>query len=208
MEMGELTVRIGVVERGYYKMDQKLCLYLSWIIATFICFSGDIKVCAVEPYPLVKGEGYCGVIFPKNYSFPPELFIGLRAENRWTPTDVDIAKAEKAIATVLNKAKDDPSIIQPFVRESPEHAEYVKREVNQIIRKLPNYHRQYFGLIVEGKKKILCNFFPSSLGDIKEPFPDWRSDYIEVNDGGSGFWRITYDLESNTCSQFGVNGYA
>ncbi len=39
-------------------------------------------------------------------------------------------------------------------------------------------------------------------------FSYWRKDILEVCDSGYWFWNIIYDMESDACERFDVNGYA
>lgn len=66
---------------------------------------------------------------------------------------------------------------------------------------LPEYKRQYVGIVVDGHKRIFCNFFcADDLPLSDKPFV--------VFDGGEWFFRIQYDLEDKKCYHFNANGYA
>ncbi len=78
-------------------------------------------------------------------------------------------------------------------------------EVSQpeIFTRLHKYGRQYFGIIVKGRKRIYCNFFMNP-----KEFPSRFSRFVLVLDGGNDYFRIEYDVDSKTCLNFLPNGSA
>jgi len=100
----------------------------------------------------------------------------------WTPTKDDVLAAENQIEAFLKK-------------ESKPHAA-------NLWRKLPDYKRQYLGIVVNGHKRIFCNFYCRSH---RIPLDDKP---VLVEDGGECFFRIQYDLNDKQCYDFNVNGYA
>lgn len=79
----------------------------------------------------------------------------------------------------------------------------------EITGRFSGYCVQFVGFIKNGKKKIHCNFFtPYSDKKRTKTLALARETYILVNDGGSYFWRIDYDVESGKCEAFEVNGEA
>lgn len=100
----------------------------------------------------------------------------------WTPTKDDVVAAEPRIEAYLK-------------RESKNF------RTTDLWRKLPDYKRQYVGIVVNGHKRIFCRFFcffPGPLDD--KP--------IRVEDGGECFFRIEYDLDDQQCHNFEANAYA
>lgn len=104
----------------------------------------------------------------------------LKGVEFWTPTKAQALKAEEKIKEHL---KDN----------SPSDAPDLWRD-------LPKYKRQYVGIIVNGHKRIFCNFYRWNKPLSPKP--------IFVFDGGANFFRIEYDLEDEKCYNFKTNGYA
>jgi hypothetical protein len=79
-------------------------------------------------------------------------------------------------------------------------------------RPLSEYYRQYLGVVIDGKKLIYVNLFPRSLVERRE-FPaasrdDWRSEFVNVCDGGDDFWGALFDLEKQLFFSPRFNGVA
>ncbi len=105
----------------------------------------------------------------------------INATEFWTPTKEDVLAAENQIEAYLKT-------------ESKFHTP-------DLWRKLPEYKRQYVGIVVNGHKRIFCNFFCWS----HRPLDDKP---VFVFDGGECFFRIQYDLDDKRCYDFNANGYA
>jgi hypothetical protein len=97
----------------------------------------------------------------------------------WTPTRSDV---EKAI---------------------PRVEAFLAREAPSLEGRLQNYRCQYFGIVVEGTKRIYCNFFHRD-----GHHEDWRTKPVFVLDGGDWYFQLEYEVETELCLDFGVNGEA
>jgi hypothetical protein len=124
-------------------------------------------------------------IFPKSSN-------DLMQQNRFTPTKEEIFKAENALKSKLKY------INNPLINQSS----------STIIHKnLKKYKRQYFGYINDKGEKIL---YINSLWSksIKEHHWHWLNEIIMVSDGGSHYWNIEYNLETDELINLSVNGSA
>jgi hypothetical protein len=79
-------------------------------------------------------------------------------------------------------------------------------------RPLSEYYRQYLGVVIEGKNLIYVNVFPRSLVE-RPDFPGvsrdyWRSEFVDVCDGGDDFWGALFDLETQLFFSPRFNGVA
>jgi hypothetical protein len=114
----------------------------------------------------------------------------LMQQNRFTPTKEEIIKAENALKSKLK------FINNPLMNQSS----------SPIIHKnLKKYKRQYFGYINEKGEKIL---YINSLWKKNEKETKWLQQIIMVSDGGSHYWNIEYNLETEELENLKVNGYA
>ena len=65
------------------------------------------------------------------------------------------------------------------------------------------YFRQYFGVIIGGRKLVYVNGVGRRGAD-----GSWRTSAFSVCDGGSEFWGVLYDPETRTFSDLAFNGSA
>jgi hypothetical protein len=64
------------------------------------------------------------------------------------------------------------------------------------------YHRQYVGIVVNGKRLIYGNFYPASVSD----YFDEKSTPVIVCDGGASYWGIVFEPESSVFLDLQING--
>jgi hypothetical protein len=124
---------------------------------------------------IVPGEdaGEFSVYFPEN-----------QVISVWTPRAEEIEALER----------DLPGYFQTAAASNP-------RVSDDFIDRLPEYKRQYVGIIQNGSELILVNAFCTDDSD-------WQEDAVIVLDGGDCFFRIIYDPGNRTFSDFQVNGEA
>jgi hypothetical protein len=127
--------------------------------------------------PAPDVDGYQSVILPASKA--EFLASDAKELDYWTPTDADVAEAAAHIKAFL--AKQSPSLAS----------------------QLSEYRCQYFGITVDGKRRLYCNFF--RRGDWDD---GWETEPVIVFDGGDDFFQLEYDLESRQCLNFQVNGEA
>ena len=94
----------------------------------------------------------------------------------WTPSQRDIGTA------------------QPIILK------YIKDSNAALSGRLHGYRCQYFGIIVNGKKRIHCNFFRMT-----EDAKDWKTNPVVVDGGGDWYFQVEYDVENHSCMHFSVN---
>jgi hypothetical protein len=123
--------------------------------------------------------GIEGVIFPSGKA--DFLTRNTRQPNlqSWTPSESDIEKAIPAIKAFLAK------------------------QATSIANRLTEYRCQFFGIIVDGKKRIYCNFFHREGHD-----ENWKSTPVSIWDGGDRYFQLEYDIESDQCLDLFINGEA
>ncbi len=159
-----------------------------------------------EPlFQLVGGPEYVGVIIPDSYfaelGSREEAFarwLGVGAQGAWTPTTADIERAEAGIRKALSAGVQDPELLDPYSHGNSSRADLIKKVVVNIMRDLPKYRRQYAGLVVDGRRHVLCRFFmPSEIF-----FRRWQCDYMSGNDFFDQLWTIQYDVGTKTYEGF------
>ena len=126
---------------------------------------------------------YAGIIV--SAAEAPEFFrsfFGESADGYWTPRAEDVARLEAALPAFLREAA---------VARSPE-----------LWQRLPDYTRQYVGIVEDGRERVFVNAFCDDLGI------EWRTTPVAVEDGGDCFFQVTYDVASATFANLMVNGEA
>ncbi|HTT98915.1 MAG TPA: hypothetical protein VMF58_12760 [Rhizomicrobium sp.] len=114
----------------------------------------------------------------------------------WQPTSDQITDLELRLLAALKAAW--PAHAQSNSMSSPTYDHH--------------FVRQYGGLVLNGRKIIYVNAFPSSVVDFdgSNVSPavnvDWRSVAIRVCDGGNRFWGAEYDPATKKFDHFAFNG--
>ncbi|KAF0202933.1 MAG: hypothetical protein FD170_1510 [Bacteroidetes bacterium] len=131
-----------------------------------------------------KTKQFEAAIFPANY-------FDLLPEQRFTPATREIDTAEAALSNNLKTL----------------NKELVNQSSTPIIHKnLHKYKRQYFGYIDKnGDRILLINCFWAMGKNCNDL---WLTDRIMVLDGGSYFWNIKFNLDTNELFDLNINGYA
>lgn len=141
---------------------------------------------------LIETPEYTGVIISENGASEFSYLFDTASTSFWEPSIDDVARAEERIRQFLVSAQQDPKLDT-----------YQKENAALILRDLETYRRQYVGIVVDGEKRIWCNSFLSH-----DSFPDWLRLPVDVDDGGTSFWQIEYDLLKDECINFYVHGEA
>jgi hypothetical protein len=124
-----------------------------------------------------------GVIFTPDQTKANLDVIGNGVEDAWTPSAGDVAKLDAALPDFLANADN------PFLDADPPMAE-----------RLPDYMRQYLGIVENGEKLIFANYF-CTINDM-----DWHKEYVFVLDGGDCFFQVKFNPATGEFSDLSVNG--
>ena len=134
--------------------------------------------------PQVSGEiitedNYKGIVLEKEKL--DYLPVEVDSLETWIPKENDIRLAEQILSEFIQK---DSVLSFP----------------------LNEYTRQYFGIIENSDKVIYINSFCMEEDD--SFMEGWKTDFIEVEDGGDCFFQIKVNLEKEDCYEFYINGEA
>ncbi len=138
-----------------------------------------------QPLPsalLVETEAYSGGIFTAVATAEFITWLDEPADDFWTPTAAEVANFEAGL--------------EPFLLESSGG----QWDTAPIIERLPEYTRQYFGLVQNDQMLLLVNFFCDAMGS------DWLEMPVVVEDGGNCYLQIIFNPEANTYLSIYVNG--
>lgn len=125
--------------------------------------------------------------------FPASAVAFLPAKSRFTPTKRDVDKAEHALHTQLEKLNSghiNQGAHDPIITE-----------------KLKKYARQYFGYIDSAGHRILyinCIYMDEEYRQYFEK--EFLKDMNDVMDGGSYFWNVKYDIDTDKLFDLQING--
>jgi len=115
-------------------------------------------------------------------------------ESEWMPTKV---QTQAALVHVFNYITN--------IKANTDNLHLIDSS-EDILKNINNYRVQLKGIIKDNKQIIYCNFFP--VNSISLEFVNWKENLIYVYAGGFWFWQIEYDLQSERCFNFAVNGDA
>lgn len=124
------------------------------------------------------------------------VVLTLDEEQGWQPDEDIINEFEQGLISYINNFKSREGD-RTYCNE--ESLEFVKQSLNK-------YKRQYIGKIIGGRKVLFCNFL--LLDEEDDHLSDWKTKYILILDGGPRYFRVNYDIENKTFSDFSINGYA
>ncbi|HEX4586151.1 MAG TPA: hypothetical protein VH183_15080 [Burkholderiaceae bacterium] len=115
-------------------------------------------------------------------------------------------------------SRDTPANVSQFWNPSAQQIEKLESLLPKYVRDGANprssipgnveYHRQYVGIVVNGKRLIYGNFYPADVLYPTSVFDhfDEKSTPVVVCDGGPVFWGVVFDPESNAFLDLRVNG--
>ena len=126
-----------------------------------------------------------GVIFTAAQTAASLREIGGNITDTWTPSPAAVAQLEAALPTFLQSAQDD------WLRPDP-----------PIWERVPEYKRQYLGIVEAGEEIIYANFFCSSFDE------NWHEQLVIVMDGGDCYFQFKYNPATGEFFAFSVNGEA
>src|SRR5262249_14336599 len=112
----------------------------------------------------------------------------------WTPSRDLVLAAEARL----------PAFLRSF---PPNHGEpqgdwHQRYAAPLILAKLPQYRRQYSGIVVEDHPMLYMTFFA------RDGWGDWITPHVEVDAGGHDYFQLVYHPERGEFVRFWVNGEA
>ncbi|MDG2532912.1 hypothetical protein P6144_04585 [Sphingomonas sp. HITSZ_GF] len=107
-------------------------------------------------------------------------------ESGWTPGMGDIARMEAKLPAALRLMRPDP---------------FLRKELEAVPR---GWLRQYVGIIRGGKRYIYGSYAPDTPGHRSY----WRTQPIDICDGGPTNFGAEYDVESDAIDHLAFNGMA
>ncbi|MEZ4595222.1 MAG: hypothetical protein R3D55_29360 [Chloroflexota bacterium] len=136
----------------------------------------------LPPVVRIETDTYGGAIFTAVATAEFITWLDEPADDFWTPTEADVANFEAGLVQFLQENNERPWDTAP------------------IIARLPDYTRQYFGLVQNNAQLIFVNFFCHTTGS------DWLEMPVVVADGGDCYLQIIFNAEANTYLSIYVNG--
>jgi hypothetical protein len=100
-----------------------------------------------------------------------------KVDGGWEPSDSTIQIAESQLAQLSQAAMKQQTMQSPT-----------------------GYFRQYVGIVIAGRKLIYLNA-------IADETSYWKTKFVSVCDGGSGFWGAIYDPATRKFSDLHENGF-
>ena len=132
---------------------------------------------------LIETDTATGVIFEAGATAEFIRWVGEPADSFWSPTAEDVESFETGLAAFLAGISDSQF-----------------GDTEQIIDRLPNYTRQYLGIVRGGEVLIYANFFCDSSAH------DWQKTAVVVDDGGDCYFQVLYNVDAKTYLSLQING--
>ncbi|HTB06583.1 MAG TPA: hypothetical protein VK806_06470 [Bacteroidia bacterium] len=153
------------------------------LILTFSLFAFIFSLCSAQHDSTMafhyKTDKYDCAIFSKKFT---DAYTGGK---HFSPNRDDVDKAEYAIAQKLLLQTD------------------TTRQIGFIYRNLKKYQRQYFGYVANNGHKVL--YISLLWTEDKASMKDWLTNVVEIDGGGAYYWKIKYDMDSNTLYDLKIN---
>ena len=135
---------------------------------------------------VVEGDGWRGVLLDAHLDWL-QLDDGTLIDEGVTssvPAEEDVIRFEAGL----------PAALPPAANSTGEEV---------TAEDMDGYVRQYTGVEAEGHRQLIVAALCAP-----EDFPEWRTQWIEVNDGGTCFWDATMDLDTGEIIRFSFHGAA
>ena len=129
-------------------------------------------------------------------------------EGTWMPTPEQARESLSAIQTYLEASSDEKNVTAVIGVNREERRTWIASEIRKILANKDGYRVQFWGVVKNKQRIIICNFFPAIGSGEKDEFPMWREQEVSVADGGYYFWQVAYDPTSKKIINFESNGYA
>jgi len=138
-----------------------------------------------------------------------ETMAPVKRDGYWTPATQAVEEADAMARMLIDFSRSNLSLAFPLIVQHPEKwvpnaKENATNEIGLIYKNRDHYSGQFVGYIVDGKKRIYCNYFDDRWPANLKINPSTR--FMAVNDGGYGFWQVQYDVQTKTCLGLAING--
>jgi len=133
----------------------------------------------------------------------------VKIDGFWTPTEQDIAVADRVLRESIHGAIKDPTQLFPDLTQNadssvPDSIGYERNELTLVSRNYESYSRQFVGVVIDGQKLIFCNY---SEGTKVDPAIDYIFiQKVFVPDGTVHFLQCRFEPELKTCSNVSIIG--
>jgi|GEM_PF-3050471 len=189
----DMSIEYGRVSKLSYKKQETRRLFFLYLIIVLAITVG----CGNDKNKITNfdGDGYRGVIFGEKCS--DLKYLEMRYPTKmefWTPKNKNVVEAEIAISKFLGK-------------NGSKH--YDTELVEEIIKNLDRYIRQYCGVIINKNKCVYCSFIKEYNSDNINAgiYRNWENELIctwFIADGGTDYFDILYDVKKKMCKKFSM----
>jgi len=137
-------------------------------------------------------------------------WLGLPGEHEgFELRSADVRRVQALLRPAFERGLEAPGVLDPRALADPGVGAWIRGELARILGELPNYRKQYLGLVgSDGQRQVLVRGFPGLALERADDYPKWRSDIVVVFDGGYWFWYAIFDLDTGELLRFDCKGYA
>ena len=133
----------------------------------------------------------------------------VKVDGFWTPTEQDVAVADRAFRDLIRDSVKDPTLLFPDLPTDPDPTkrdtlEYERRELSLILDNYDAYQRQYVGLSIDGIRIVFCNYSHGPKFDASAGYIFMQKTFVP--DGTVQFLQCRFDPLQKTCSNVSFVG--
>ena len=133
----------------------------------------------------------------------------IKLDGFWTPTEQDVAVADRAFHDTIRDAVKDPTLLFPDLPQDPDSTKpdtlgYEGHELAQVLENYDTYQRQYVGLIIDGIKIVFCNYSCGPKFDASAGYIYMQKTFVP--DANIHFLQCRFEPILKTCSNVSLIG--
>ncbi len=179
-------------------------LFVPSALALILGTATAAELRVVPPLPVLTGPGFTGVIFPAAQARSARIDEP-EARDYWTPSSADVAEMESRLRGALEQQRKADNRLQRRAKGARRDLHIFRsHHIDRIVDNLSAYRRQYVGIVVQGEKRLFVNCFRAS----PQEHSSWRQQFVDVDDGGSAYWRIQYQVDRKRFLEIDINSDA
>jgi hypothetical protein len=161
---------------------------------------------ATGAFVIVRGAQYEGAIVPESSPWRQALFQdpGIRNDysghEGWTPTAKDVAVAEGALHTFVERFLAEVKSTSGSYRVVSYRDAMVRGDIRALADRLPALKRQYAGLAIDTDRTIFVHGFADQ--------PGWQTEPIFILDAGCNQFWMDFSVNAQRVTRLRCGGLA
>ena len=145
-----------------------------------------------------SGNGFRGVIFPKEFSLVQKVIPNYKNSLRYTPTVQEVLYVD-SLAFLYVKKKNEESLKKygGYEQQGGNQCPIIHENWNNFIRQVIGYKDE------NGDEMILINCFWKELAEEEHFY--WLEEFVFIQGGCSDYWQIFYNKTKGEIVRWSIN---